>query len=305
VRAHFFRHLTVVCTAAGLALAGCGNNSGAGSDPGAAFAGRAAAVADAWQSTTTQTPAWQSQIIPVQALTVPPAKLSPDAQRAFDQGWYGSRISLSTQVPSPATVAIPGGGPVTASLVSAATAFADIDRGDAECQKQTAAPPGSDPSAPAGGPAVSGCVELTVTSVKLGSVQLRTNRGILDLPAWLFQASEASAPVARVAVTAATFGALPKSGATSWDNAPVSAATKLRRADQNTLEFIVAVEACAEDLSGLVHETDNAVVVGGWAKGKAKGPCTGSAALEPVTVTLTKPLAARVILDSVSGQPLL
>ncbi len=297
--------LTGIFTAGAMTLAGCGGN-GAATDPAADFRARAAVVADAWHSATSQTPAWQSQIIAVQALTISPASgLSGDAQRAFDSGWYRSQIPMPDQVPAPAKIAVPGAGEVTASLVSAAAAFADIDKGDAPCQQQAPLPTATDPSAPAGGPAAHSCVDLTVTSVKLGSLPLRTNRGILQVPAWLFQTKEASDPVARVAVTAATFAALPKSGAASWDNAPVSAAIKLRQAGQEKVEFIVPVEACAKDLSGLVYETDSAVVVAGWAKGRAAGACAGSAALEPVTVTLTSPLAARVILDGVSGQPLL
>ena len=304
---------TALLTAVVVVLTGCAGTATARTDPAESFAERAAKVAAAWQTMITQAhrSAWQTGIIALQPLTSPPAgQLSDDLRRAFDSGWYRTRVPLPTQIPAASRISFPDGSTADVSLVSAAAAFAELHRADPPCAAgpvpaTPATPTGTGPGAPVGGPARHTCAFLTVTGVKDGTMQLRTNRGVATVPAWLFSVDESPSPVARAAVTPATFDPPPVPDVPSWSHPLVASATKVDAVEPNRIAFTIASSGCATNPAGLVHETDDAVVIAGWTQDDSTGPCRGSAALVPVSVPLTRPLGDRVILDAVSGRPLL
>uniref|UniRef100_UPI001B8B12B3 hypothetical protein n=1 Tax=Allorhizocola rhizosphaerae TaxID=1872709 RepID=UPI001B8B12B3 len=150
--------LTMVMVSA-LTLAGCGRSDGVGNDPAAAFPGRAVAVAAAWQAAAAQSAAWKTQLVALQSLTVVPSgKLPDDAQ-------FRAALTLPRDTPSPAKIALPDGGSVTASLVSASAAFGELGRarGGIPCDPGAGsgagvpAPTSTDPGTAVGGPAVHTC----------------------------------------------------------------------------------------------------------------------------------------------------
>jgi hypothetical protein len=72
------------------------------------------------------------------------------------------------------------------------------------------------------------------------------------------------------------------------------------------IEFRLGVGACDKDMTGLVWESDQVVVIGGSVT--PPGPemaCTAQLLLHPVQVNTAKPVGNRVILDAVTGQPVL
>jgi hypothetical protein len=69
------------------------------------------------------------------------------------------------------------------------------------------------------------------------------------------------------------------------------------------LTYRLGVSACDDDITPLVHETDDAVVVGG-AVTRRPGVCTEQLLLHPVTVTLAALVGDRPVLDALNGNPL-
>ncbi len=285
-----------------LALAGCARSgSGAGAaDPGAAFPDRATVVATAWQAATAKSEVWKTRIVALQSMTVAAGKLPDDARFRAGSG------VLPPDSPAPAGIALPDGTSVTAPLVNAATAYAELEKAyvGGPCTEGVAPPmstPSGGPGGAVGGPAVHTCTPLTVTSATLGKVELRTNRGLLQVPAWVFKLDGPIAQVSRVAVAPAFFGAPPEPEVAPWDEPDAGSVNKLLSTEPRRIEFTIGVSACSSDPVGYVHETADAVIVSGWAKPQS-GPCIGALKLVPVTVQLNAPLAARVILDGVTGR---
>jgi hypothetical protein len=83
------------------------------------------------------------------------------------------------------------------------------------------------------------------------------------------------------------------------------AAQKLTSADEARLGYAIAIGACDHNAAGLAYETADAVVISGTVERSTGGKCPDRLRLEPVSASLTKPLGARVVLDALSGQPLI
>ena len=80
-------------------------------------------------------------------------------------------------------------------------------------------------------------------------------------------------------------------------------AQDLTGTDGTRLTYRLGVGACDENITPLVYETDDAVVLGGSVTRTAEA-CTEQLLLAPVTVTLRAPLGARAVLDALSGSGL-
>ncbi|MER7330077.1 MULTISPECIES: hypothetical protein [unclassified Micromonospora] len=282
-----------------------------------AFTSRATEVAEAWRPT----PAWTTGYVPMQDPTVllGDPGFTEDTKLAFLNGWYRDQVALPAEKPADGAIRFPD-GTLTVPLVSAATAYGQLDQGDPPpCGGRPKGPAGPKfPGRPGtGGPTVepgpdgpvsstpqTACVPLTVTAVKLGTAPVRTSRGEAQVPAWLFTVEELSAPVARVAVAPTAVTAVPEPAAPS-SPAPqgVVSAQDLRSVDGATLTWRLGVGSCDTGITPLVQEHDDVVVVGGVVT-TATGPCNAMLKLEPVTATLKAPLGDRTVLDVVTGAPL-
>ncbi|MEV4663347.1 hypothetical protein AB0J85_15525 [Micromonospora echinofusca] len=300
-------------------VAGCAQ---AGSDPAVdapaadprrdAFAQRATEVADAWRPL----PAWKSGYVPLQDPTVLVGDpgFSGETKIAFLNGWYRDQIDLPTAKPADGAIRFPD-GTLSVPLVSAATAYEQLDQGDPPPCDGRPRDPG--PKLPGGGPTIepgpdgpvssapqTACVPLTVTAVKLGTAPVRTSRGEAQVPAWLFTVEELAAPVARLAVAPQAVSAPPEPAPPAGP-APqgVVGAQDVQSVDGAELTWRLGVGSCDTGITPLVQERDDVVVVGGSVV-TATGVCNSMLKLEPVTATLKAPLGGRPVLDVLTGAPL-
>ncbi|HEX5596483.1 MAG TPA: hypothetical protein VFX61_10775 [Micromonosporaceae bacterium] len=273
-----------------------------------AFEQRATTVAEAWRSKPGLDEAWRKGFVPLQDATVVPldAGFTDETKQAFSAGWYRHEVTLPAEKPANGTIRFPD-GTLDVPLVSAVQAYEELDQGDPPpCPGRPAEPPAS-PTGPDSpdSMAASACVPLTVTKATLGTVTVRTSRGEAEVPAWLFSIAELKAPIARLAVAPSAVAPLPEAPAPADDLAEgLVSVQDLTGVDGATLSYRLGVGACDTDITPLLYESKDVVVIGG-AVTRSDGICTDQLVLEPVTITLTAPLGTRIVLDAASGQPLL
>jgi hypothetical protein len=314
-RNHMRRTVTVAAIVL-FAVAACGRQGRAPANPDAAFQNRARAVADAWRATLAggAGQAWRTGLIPLQDLTLAPERgLTDETRFAFQSGWYSTRVDLSAGAPPAGTVTFEDRSTLAVPLVSARDAYAQLHMGDSPCRGNpapagTPGPSGSGPGGSVGAPAQHTCASLTVTAATLGTATLQTSRGPATVPAWLFTVAELPVPVARVAVAVEALSPPPRPAIAPDDQSRATglvAARKLTSADETRLGYTIAIGACDHNAAGLAYETADVVVIGGTVERSTGGKCPDLLRLEPVSASLTKPLGARVVLDALSGQPLI
>ncbi|MFJ6195338.1 hypothetical protein [Micromonospora sp. NPDC092111] len=290
--------LPLVVTAVGCAPAG--SSPGGGPDHRwAAFDQRAGEVAEAWRPG----PAWSTGYVPLQDATVLVGDpgFTPDTEAAFRAGWYREQVEVPGATPADAAIRFPDGA-LTVPLVSATEAYRQLDQGDPPtCDGRPREPQRPGPDGATSTQAAQPCVPLTVTGVRLGSAEVRTSRGVADVPAWLFTVEELTAPVARLAVDPSAVTAVPEPTAPTWPATNgVVGADQLQRVDGARLTYTVAMGACDSGPTALVRERDDVVVVGGGVV-RGTGDCVAMAVFKPVTVTLKAALGGRPVLDVGTG----
>ncbi|MFC7548150.1 hypothetical protein [Plantactinospora sp. GCM10030261] len=281
-----------------LVVTGCGGNVVATAPPldQEAFDTRATEVIDKWRRSPLAR-SWRTGFVPLAELAVPPASGFPteSLKLAFEEGWYRLDISLPAGPPGTGTVRFPDGSDLAVPLIDARAAVDAMRRSDPPCERATAASPP---------PAVL-CGHLTITGADLVTTPLSTSRGTAVVPAWRFAVAELSQPVLRVAVAPSAVTTLPES-----TGAPNPAPAGLVGAEGvtgdtagRTVTLRLGVGACDEDVRALVHETSEAVVLGGTAR-TPDGPCTNQLLIVTEPVELAQPVGVRVVLDARSGRPL-
>lgn len=300
-----------------LSLAACAQSAGDRTGPAASparpatFDQLAVEVAEAWLDRVDAT-TWRQGYVPLQHPTVlvGTPTLTAETRQALTAGWYRDQVKLPTEEPADGTVRFPD-GTLDVPLVSAAQAYRQLDQGDPPpCPGRPAGPPTGapvsppGPDEPVGSDVASACVPLTVTAVELGTIALRTSRGEAQVPAWVFTIEELAGKVARVAVEPAATGTLPEPVAPpTQPPADLVAAQDLVGVDGAKLDYRLGIGACDVDVTPLVYERAEVVVVGGTVT-RSPGFCTEQLVLKPVTVTLDAPLGARPVVDAATGQPL-
>ncbi|MFK3980961.1 hypothetical protein ACI2K4_11355 [Micromonospora sp. NPDC050397] len=296
-------------------LAGCaqpGEPSGPGASPDQrdeAFQQRATEVAQVWQAASR--PDWRTGYVPLQDPTIVPAgaTFGEETKQAFLAGWYRERVAMPPAVPADGTITFPD-GTLSVPLVSAAEAYRQLDQGDPPpCPGRPAQPPpvpsGTGPDGTVSGPASTACTPLTVSKVELGTATVRTSRGEATVPAWLFTVDELRTTIARVAVAPGATGTLPEAPGPSGSLPKgLVGAQDLVAVDGAKLTYRLGVGACDTQVTPLVREQDDLVLVGGTAV-RSDGICTDQLLLQPVTVNLEQPLGARTVLDAAFGRPLI
>jgi hypothetical protein len=308
------RLFTFASAAAVLAAAGCAQLAGPSNpdrdDLENAFRVRARIVADAW-ATSTANGAWHTGFVPLQELTVAPAAGfgTDDAKQAFIAGWYSLRTDLTAGRPADGKIHFPDETVLDVPLVSAREAYTAIDQGDPPvCAEPSTAPPPepspADPDASVGVPAQQACSALTVTAAKLASTMVRTSRGTVAVPAWLFTVDGLAEPIARVAVDLSAVSPVPTVNVPPFTyTAGLVTAQDLIGVKGTELTFRLGVGACDTDIRPLVVETPEVVLVAGTVV-TTGDTCIDILKLEPVTVTISEPLGERAVLDGLNGQPL-
>ncbi|MGC5029735.1 hypothetical protein [Micromonospora sp. DT229] len=272
------------------------------------FDRRAAAVAEGWSPG----PGWSSGYIPLQDPTrlIGEANFTPATQTAFQAGWYRKPADLPARQPDQGTIRFLD-GELRVPLVDADEAFRTLTHGSEppSCPtlpKEPATPP---PPAPGADDTVSSrpqgeCVALTISKVELGTAPLHTSRGEAQVPAWLFTVEEIGAVVAATAVAPQAVGTVPDPVVPS-DSAPegLVAAQNIIEVDGTRLAFRLGVGSCDSEITPLVQEREDLVVVGGSVV-RSTDVCDAMLKLEEVEVTLKEPLGTRPVLDALTGAPL-
>lgn len=312
------RRLLLLALLPALLATGCGRPSADAASPGAttapadaaaAFERRAAQVAQQWRASGL-TAAWREGFVPLAPLTIEPERGYPDdaTKLAASAGWYRLTAELPKQAGT-GSVAFPGGGSLQVPVVSADAAYRALAHGgQPQCDPSAAPAPDSTAGADGSISAPAGpCGVLTVTAAKLGTAQLRTSRGVATVPAWIFTVKELPDPMVRVAVAPEAVRPLPElpvSPVPQEQDFMLVATQTLDRAEERALAYRVGVGACDKDVAPLVWESADVVVVGGSVRPPdGERACVAMLVLAPVQVTLTSPLADRVVLDAVTGQP--
>jgi hypothetical protein len=290
-----------------LAIAGCARTGGSaapGDDPDAAFAERAADVAQSWRQSVGES--WKTGFAPLDGLTTPPPAGAPDdLAQAWKSGWFRLAGTLPAGTASSGKVTFADGSSLDLPLTTAEDAYKALDQGDPPCPDGgTPQPDQTGPGGTVGHTATGQCTGLTVTGATLGETRLRTSRGEATVPAWLFTVEGQPNPVARVAVaqSAIVTPPSPKPVDGSIDGGLVSA-QDVTAVDGRKIGYRLGVGACDTGIRPLVYQSDDVVVLGGAVK-RSTGMCTEQLLLKPVEVTLDAPIGARVILDVSAGTPL-
>ncbi|NEA42358.1 hypothetical protein G3I42_24420 [Streptomyces sp. SID11385] len=146
---------------------------------------------------------------------------------------------------------------------------------------------------------------LTVTGVRLGTMTVATTRGPATVPAWLFALDGYATPLKRAAATPSP---VPRSPIGPTRTLPGRHVDRLAGvgADGRTVTVVATHGACDDGPRVAVLETrDSVVLSGSVVNGRYTGLCTMQAKLTPVRVRLERPLGERVLLDALSGAPVL
>jgi hypothetical protein len=273
-----------------VAAAACGT-SNSGDDKASMFKDRAANIATNWQSSDLKT-VWQNGFVPLQPLTdegrvaYVAGVAAEQAKQALVNGWYKLAGTLP-DAPAHGTITFADGSTLDVALAGAQQAYQAIDHGDA-------------PSTCTG----AGC-NLTVTKATLGTMTMATSRGQAAVPAWVFTVAELTSPVSRVAVAPVSVHELPTAPAGDPDPAHwlTGVGGVAGSSAGKTLTLSYTGGSCDTSATGQVYETDQAVVVGVLVT-VPTGVCDLVAQLRTVPVALAKPLGARVLLDGLTGAPI-
>ncbi|MEV4135539.1 hypothetical protein AB0J72_25595 [Dactylosporangium sp. NPDC049742] len=259
------------------------------------FQERSQQVIAAWQASGADA-AWRTGLValPSQELTrVPTASasiyvdgdqsdLAQKAKAALSDGHYRLAGTLPSIQPGQYEIDFPDGGKLTVPVVSAAQAYAAVDRGDGPCANR-------------------GCT-LTITDAVLGTAVLRTSRGQIDVPAWQFTVTELTVPVIRIAVAPSAITMLPAPSLPPAEGMTAVDSVTLTGQDL-TLHYLAG---CNVTETGAIHETGAEVVVAVIATPKPPGDngvCLAIGRPATITVHLDAPLGNRVLLDAALSGP--
>jgi hypothetical protein len=221
--------------------------------------------------------------------------LSSDSPgQGFDSGdakiaWLCQKFRLSTslpaEIPTPAVASWSDGTKATYAGLSAAVAFAALNRpgpGASNAQCQTVAP-------------------LPVIAARLGTAGFSTDRGMAQMSAWLFRATGARAEFQLPAIESSALWPGP------FERSIGGGATVSPSGRQLTFSFVGGPPdgPCAEDYTGVVAESPHAVAVAVQSNpGRVQGgpvTCDAMGHLRSVTVQLASPLGGRVLVDASGG----
>lgn len=300
MRIGFLRCAVVAVVVAAVAACGSGHvappatshtTPAAGQHGSAAFVARARQVTAEWNRSPGAR-LWRTGLVLLDAADLIPLPYgagfgSQQQKDAFGSGHFTLAGTLSAG-PLPGLVRWADGSTLRLPLLTARAAFDEL-----AAQR------------PCGGP--SGCGQLRVTGARPGVVTIRTSRGLASVPAWRFTVAGLGWTVSEVAVARTAlvvlpaYGPIPRAG----QGTPGISGFNSVSADGRTLTLSFAGSACDAAWGAYRYETNGTVVVGSWEKPIAGGaPCASVGVPHTARVTLTRPLASRIILDVASGLPL-
>jgi hypothetical protein len=274
-----------------LALSGCA--SVATISPGApqtadpdAFQQRAQEVVTGWERSG-MSKTWRLGFVPLsldKVIVTGDPGFTGDSKLAFLAGQFTLRTPALLP-PPPGQVLFPDGFRLPVHLVTAEDAYADM----AKPNSNSCAKP---------------CQPLTITQINLGTAKVLTTRGNATVPAWLFTIEGLKTPIAYMAVADKDVSKVPAPPAADYPALEgIVGAENVISVDGASVRFTVGVGSCDTDIKPLVYETADTVALGGSVT-TPDGVCNAMLKFQPVTITLTKPVGDRALIDGVGGRPL-
>jgi hypothetical protein len=218
-----------------------------------------------------------------------------NAKLAWYAGLFETASPLPIDTPPDAQVHWPNGTTGTVHVISAQRAFDDL--------KGSAAQPCPE------------CTPLQVTGAKLTTATFTTSRGPVQAPAWEFSLKDTPVKLDQIAVdnrfappAAPTVDGLP----TEVDGKRIGPRVESATLDATGLKLTANVvgaggtadKPCGADYTAQAFESDNGVVVVVFEHpNPTPAACTLEGHFRTATVTLTKPLGSRTVLD-LAAQPI-
>lgn len=254
-----------------------------------AFDARAALVAGAWQDGVLT--AWTQGFVPLQELTVAPQVSRTGTTLDFDMAYTNGCIRSTSPLPHTTgrgDVRFPDGTSMPVALVGAQTAYSRFPKRSANC------PMGDQPP------------WLTITSARLSTAEILTSRGKAIVPAWHYSVPGLTQPLISVAVAPSAITTLPQMTLPEYDGSSdgLVGAGGLISGKGDVVTFGVGIGACDKDLSPLVWETPELVLVGGSVT-RTETLCAAMQLSRRLEIRTKKPVGERLIVDAVTGRPLL
>jgi hypothetical protein len=280
-----------ILAALALALSGCA--SVATISPAApqtanpdAFQQRAQEVVAGWERSG-MPKTWRLGFVPLsvdKVIVTGDPGFTGDSKLAFLAGRFTLRAGLPLP-PPPGQVLFPDGSRLPVHLVTAEDAFAAMAKPNSNsCGKP--------------------CQPLTITQINLGTAKVLTTRGNATVPAWLFTIEGLKTPIAYMAVADKDVSEVPAPPAADYPALRgIVAAENVISVDGTTVRFTVGVGTCDTNIKPLVYETADTIALGGSVT-TPDGVCNSMLKLQPVTITLAKPVGDRALIDGVGGRPL-
>lgn len=259
-----------------------------GPEPRAAFAERAADLVRLWHDAR---PQWAATFIPLAGRTLAPASGFPDEKTklAFENSRYTGGAGLPA-TGGHADVVYPDGSRTPVEVLSAAAAYREF------AETMWTVPCDTSHKL---------CTSLEITGATLTSAPIVTTRGKASAPAWAYTIRGLSDPVIRIAVAPQGISPAPRIAAPPIDGYRLLGVQEFGPASGDRVEYRLGVGACDKGIEPLFAESDEIVVLGGLTAPPKAGGCTNQMIYHPVSVTLTRPLGGRLVVDGLTGQLIL
>ncbi|MGW5688545.1 hypothetical protein [Nonomuraea sp. NPDC003754] len=251
------------------------------------FEERAREVAERWQGSPDDH-AWRDGFVPLEVMNprgwARVRRVPAWVNRSAHNGVWRLAAPLPAGSPAHAGVRWPDGSLSQVPLITAASAYAKFSRPADLIEEECPA---------------DGCRPLLVTGAELGEVPLKTSRGTIRVPAWLFTVKGVEQKYVHVAVAPSAVTARPErlpggiEEVTAFDLVP-------DRPHELLLQY--GYGACDSIHGARAYETDHLVVVDVDEEGSG-GVCPAILKTATITVTLARPLGDRLVLDSGTGVP--
>ncbi|MBB3730369.1 hypothetical protein [Nonomuraea dietziae] len=286
----------IACLSLVLLLSSCGGDHEAspGGSHGASrdeFETRAREVAERWQGSADDH-AWRKGFVALEVLNPQGwnhVSQSPAwVNRSSHNGAWRLAAKLPANSPHRADVRWPDGEVSQVPLISAASAYEEFSKPadliEEECPAKK-------------------CRPLRVTGARLGKVSLETSRGAIQVPAWMFTVEGVEQKKVHVAVDPSAVTARPERIQGGFEEVM---AFDLVAGKPDELLIRYGFGACDTVHGPRAYETDQLVVIDMDEEDSSSGkPCPAILKTATTTVTLTRPLGDRLVLDSGTGLPVL
>ncbi|MGW6495119.1 hypothetical protein [Nonomuraea angiospora] len=249
------------------------------------FEARAREVAARWDGSAGDR-AWRSGFVLLGGLQDRGGWTDPPAWAALSahNGVWKLAAELPAEPLPEARLRWPDGAVSEVPLVTAADAYAELSKPADFIEEECPA---------------KGCRPLRVTGAEPGETTLETSRGTIRVPAWLFSVKGVKSKFVYVAVAPSAITARPQ--ATEGESEEVRG-FDLVEGKPHDLLLEYGYGSCDRVHGARAYETGNLVVVDVDQEGSG-GICDAALHMGTITVTLTRPLGDRLVLDSGTGLP--